>query len=232
MTRPLILDLCCKAGGCAKGYHDAGFDVIGVDFVRQKRFPFPMIVGDGLALDMRLLQRLGVVAIHASPDCQGYTIMRHAKGAKGKPRTIPQFRKVLKATGLPYVIENVMGAGWDMVDPLMLCGSMFGLGAQGHHLQRHRLFETSFAATAPGPCAHAQPVISVFGGHARNRGAASGGRGTRDVWEGGHKAAASQAMGIDWMTLDELSNAIPPAFTQHLGRQLMAHLRDSGRIAA
>jgi DNA (cytosine-5)-methyltransferase 1 len=232
MTRPLILDLCCKAGGAAKGYHDAGFDVIGVDLERQKNFPFPIIVGDALALDRHLLRRLGVAAIHASPDCQGYTIMRHAKGAKGKPRTIPQFRKVLKATGLPYVIENVVEAGWDMIDPIKLCGSMFGLGAQGHQLQRERLFETNFPASAPGPCIHTQPVIGVYGGHARNRSAAHGGRGTKDVWEGGHKVAASQALGIDWMTLEELSNAIPPAFTQHVGLQLLAHLRASGRIAA
>lgn len=228
--KPRLLDLACKAGGCSKGYADAGFEVVGADLTKQRNYPYELMVTDALALDPAWIAA-NFDGVHASPDCQGYTGMRHAPGAKGKPCMIPAFRTLLKATGLPYVIENVVDAGWDMINPLMLCGSMFGLGAQGHQLQRERLFETSFPATAPGPCAHTQPVIGVYGGHARNRAAKYGGRGTKDVWIGGHKAAASEAMGIDWMTLDELSNAIPPAFTHHMGLQLLAHI-NAQRTAA
>ena len=223
MTRPRLLDLACKAGGCSAGYVKAGFDVIGADLVFQRRYPYELIVGDALAMDPAWIAA-NFDAVHASPDCQGYTVLRHAPGAVGKPQTIAAFRALLVATGLPYVIENVEAAAWAMVDPLTLCGSMFGLGAQGCQLHRHRLFESNIVLTPPGGCQHASPVIGVYGGHARIRAASHGGRTTRDVWQGGHKAAASQAMGIDWMTLDELSNAIPPAFTHHLGLQLLAHI--------
>jgi hypothetical protein len=96
-----------------------------------------------------------------------------------------------------------------MIDPICLCGSMFGLGAQGCRLQRHRLFECSFPIAQP-PCQHDErPVIAVYGGHARRRAASAGGRGTKDTWEGGHKRAAAEAMGIDWATLVELRRLFP-----------------------
>ena len=93
------------------------------------------------------------------------------------------------------------------------------LGAQGCQLQRHRLFEASFPLAPPRACAHTEPVIGVYGGQARKRSAKHGGRGTRDAWEGGHRAAASEAMGITWATLNELSEAIPPAYTRWIGTQ-------------
>jgi DNA (cytosine-5)-methyltransferase 1 len=109
---------------------------------------------------------------------------------------------------------------------------MFGLGAQDCQLQRHRLFETSFDLPA-AECRHdARPVIGVYGGHARKRAAKHGGRGTRDVWEGGHKAAASEAMGIDWMTLAEMSEAIPPAYSEFIGRAALAHIQAAQERAA
>lgn len=225
MSRPVLIDLFCKAGGAAEGYYRAGFDVIGVDHDPQPNYPrhCQFIQADVWALTPQFF--MGADAVHASPECQGYTSMRHAKGAKGRPREIGRARAMLAALGLPYVIENVEQAKVDMIEPIRLCGSMFGLGAQGHYLERHRLFESNIAISAPGPCAHKKPVIGIYGGHARNRAAKHGGRGTRDVWEGGHNAAASQALGIDWMTLDELSEAIPPAFTEHLGHQLLAHIQ-------
>jgi DNA (cytosine-5)-methyltransferase 1 len=103
-----------------------------------------------------------------------------------------------------------------MIRPVTLCGSMFGLGAQGCRLQRHRLFECSFEIEQPA-CQHDEkPVIGVYGGHARRRAASAGGRGTKDTWEGGHKAAASEAMGINWATLGEMSEAIPPVYAQFI----------------
>lgn len=223
MTRPLLIDLFCKAGGAAAGYESAGFDVIGVDWNPQPNYPYQFVEADVWALEPSFFAAAD--AVHASPECQGYTALRHAKGAKGRPQEIGRIRRILQGLAVPYVIENVEMAAFDMIEPVKLCGSMFGLGAQGCHLERHRLFESNIAISAPGPCAHKKPVIGIYGGHARNRAAKHGGRGTKDVWEGGHNAAASQALGIDWMTLDELSEAIPPAFTEHLGRQLLAHIQ-------
>lgn len=218
MPKPRLLDLFCAAGGAARGYDLAGFDVVGVDLNHFKRYPYPQITTDALKLDVRFLRTFD--AIHASPPCQGYTEMR-APGQKGAPRLIPQVRKLLKAAGVPYIIENVENARWAMEDPICLCGSMFGLEAEGHQLQRHRLFECSFDVKPPRPCQHRQPVIGVYGGHARNRSVVHGGRGTKDTWLTGHKGAASTALGIDWMTLAEMSESIPPAYTAYLG----VHLR-------
>ena len=220
-----ILDLFCNAGGAGMGYHRAGFEVVGVDLDSQRNYPFAFIQHDALTLDPRFLRSFD--AIHASPPCQGYTGM-NAPGQVGAPRLIDLTRRMLQATGRPYIIENVEGAVWDMRDPITLCGSMFGLGAQGCQLRRHRLFESNIAISAPSPCQHdARPVIGVYGGHARRRAASAGGRGTRDVWEGGHRAAMSEAMGMTWATCAEMSEAIPPAFTEHLGRQLLAHIQSS-----
>lgn len=220
-----ILDLFCNAGGAGMGYARAGFDVVGVDLEPQKNYPFAFIQADvmGPALSVSFMRTFD--AIHASPPCQGYTALRHAPGAKGAPKLIDQVRYVLDDVGLPYIIENVEEARAEMRDPLTLCGSMFGLGAQGCRLQRHRLFESNIPISAPKPCQHDErPVIGVYGGHARRRAASAGGRGTRDVWEGGHRAAMSEAMGMTWATCAEMSEAIPPAYTEHLGRQLIAHI--------
>jgi DNA (cytosine-5)-methyltransferase 1 len=124
-----------------------------------------------------------------------------------------------------WVIENVEGAAWALNAPVLLCGSMFGLGAQGCRTQRHRLFETNFHLAQP-PCRHdARPVIGIYGGHARKRALLAGGRGTRDAWEGGHKQAATAALGIAWMTLAELSESIPPAYAEYIGRAALDHMR-------
>jgi len=223
MNKPKLLDLFCCAGGAGTGYSRAGFEITGVDVVVHKRNPHKVIEADVLTLDPRWIAE-NFDAVHASPPCQGYSVMRHAPGAKGAPRLINHVRDLLNATGLPWVIENVEAAVEEMKNPVLLCGTMFGLGAQGHELQRHRLFETSFPV-APLQCRHTgKPVIGVYGGHARCRSAKHGGRGTKDIWDGGHLSAASEALGIDWMTLSELSEAIPPAYTEYLGWQLRAAL--------
>lgn len=227
-----LLDLFCCAGGATVGYLRAGFEVVGVDLEPQKNYPCAFLQSDALALDVRFLRFFDV--IHASPPCQGYTSMRHAPGAVGAPRLIGAVREMLKASGRPYVIENVEEARGDMVDPITLCGSMFGLGTQGHALRRHRLFESNIPIQPPRPCRHGgQPVVGVYGGHARNRAAKRGGRGTRDTWEGGHKVAMSEAMGgMAWATCAEISEAIPPAYSEHIGRQIVASLRaERGRSA-
>ena len=219
MRKPKALDLFCCAGGASMGLSRAGFDVVGVDIEPHKRYPFTFIQADALTVDLD-----GFDFIWASPPCQGYTAMRHAPGAVGAPKLIDPVRKRLIASGVPWVIENVEEARWAMRDPITLCGSMFDLSAQGCRLQRHRLFECSFPVEPP-PCKHdSRPVIGVYGGHARRRAASAGGRGTKDVWVGGHKVAASAAMGIDWMTLEELSEAIPPVYAEYLGRQARQHI--------
>ena len=219
---PKLLDLFCCAGGASVGYSRAGFEVTGVDLQPQPRYPFEFIRANVLCLDPDWLASFD--AIHASPPCQGYTSMRHAPGARGAPRLIREVRRMLIATGRPYIIENVEEARVEMRDPVRLCGTSFGLGAQGHELHRHRLFESNVALEG-SLCSHTdKPVIGVYGGHARCRSAKHGGRTTRDVWEGGHKAAASEAMGIDWMTLAEMSEGLPPVYTEFLGRQLLARL--------
>lgn len=220
------LDLFCCAGGATRGLQRAGFHVTGVDIKAQPRY-----VGDEFiqadALNCGLGMGVGQVDltqfdfIHASPPCQGYTAMRHAPGAKGAPLLIGDVRTMLQASGVPYCIENVEceEVRRAMRNPIRLCGSMFGLGAQGCQLQRHRLFECSFPVRQL-QCNHNDdlPVIGVYGGHARRRASSAGGRGTRDVWEGGHKRAASGALRIDWMTLAELSEAIPPDYSEYIAQ--------------
>ena len=226
-----LLDLFSCAGGAGAGYAAAGFDVLGVDRERQPRYPHAFLQADVLGLDVRFLRYFD--AIHASPPCQGYSAMRHAPGAKGAPRLIGEVREKLEASGRPYIIENVAEARADMRDPITLCGSMFGLGARGAVLRRHRLFEANFPIHPPGACRHDDgPVVGVYGGHARIRSARHGGRTTRDAWEGGHKPVAAEAMGMDWATLSEMSEAIPPAYTEWLGLLLMRHLRQPARLSA
>lgn len=221
MERKLkALDLFCCAGGAGAGLAAAGFDVTGVDIVNRKRYPFNFILGDAMEVDLS-----GYDLIWASPPCQGYSAMRHAPGAVGAARLIDAVRDRMPRDTM-WVIENVEGAKGEMIDPFTLCGSMFDLGAQGCRLQRHRLFEANFHVSVPD-CSHDdRPVIGVYGGHARKRSAKSGGRGTKDVWEGGHRAAASEALGgVDWMTLSEMSECIPPAYAEHIGKAAIAALR-------
>ena len=188
-TKPRALDLCCKAGGVSVGLHRAGFDVIGVDIEPQPRYPFEFHRADALTYPLD-----GFDFIWASPHCQGYTALRHAPGAKGKPQQIQQFRARMPKDAL-WAIENVEAAAWDMENPILLCGSMFGLGAQNCELQRHRLIMSNFPIPQLAHLHSRRPVIGVYGGHARRRAASAGGRGTRDVWRGGHKAAAWALIG-------------------------------------
>ena len=238
MKRPLLLDLFCGAGGCAVGYHRVGFDVVGVDIKPQPRYPFKFWQGDAIKVlhnithgaashgyDGFLLSEFDV--IHASPPCQAYSVGKQMwKGRLAEdrhPDLVAKTRELLIKSGLPYVIENVVGA--PVENAVVLCGDMFGLG-----VKRHRLFEVSELIPHPVPCRRNHPdyVVSVFGGGALSRtpsGGWSKGRGNfmqKRVHVPHEKAKA--AMGIDWMTRDELSQAIPPVYTEYIGKQLLRQL--------
>lgn len=211
-----VLDLFAGAGGAALGYHRAGFSVTGVDIASQPNFPFDFVQADCLDLSVEYLR--GFDLIHASPPCQAHTALKHAPNGKKHIDLIPPTRKLLQAAGVPYVIENVVGA--PLQGPVTLCGTMFRLGAWDrgvwYKLQRHRIFEASWPIDIPHCCDHAGPCIGVYGGHARTRSVATGGRTTREPWERPQLDLAREAMGIPHMNLKELSQAIPPAFTQHI----------------
>lgn len=210
MTRPLLLDLYCGAGGAAVGYHRAGFDVIGVDINPQPRYPFEYYQGDALTLLPELVDRHQPVAVTGSPPCQDHSSLSARAGKHGTGWLLPATREAFQATGLPYVIENVMGA--DMRPDVILCGGMFDL-----RTYRHRQFELGrFWAMTP---AHPRHVIKTS---TRKR---------RACWDAGMHISVTGdvgtyvgrlAMGIDWMTRRELSQAIPPAYTRFIGEQLLA----------
>jgi DNA (cytosine-5)-methyltransferase 1 len=216
VTGPRLLDLFCGAGGAGTGYHQAGFEVVGVDIRPQPRYPFEFIQADCLALDPAFVASFG--AVHASPPCQAHCDLKHMHNAKVHVDLVPGTRAMLRKSGLPYVIENVEGA--PLINPSVLCGTMFGLGSDDAELWRHRLFETSFAPLLPPPCQHRRKprVIGVYGGHGRDR------RRTVNTQDYSTEQRR-EAMGINWMTGAELSQAIPPAYTKFIGEHLLSLLR-------
>jgi len=221
VSRPRLLDLFCGAGGAAAGYHRAGFDVVGVDIAPQPNYPFEFVQAD--ALEMAEGARADFDAIHASPPCQAYSTMgqRFPETQADHPDLIAPTRALLEQSGLPYVIENVMGARREMHSPYRLCGSSFGL-----RLQRHRLFETNFPMLVP-QCQHTGDEIPVYGKlDGRRLWTRSDGSELRSART---LAEASDAMGIDWMTWDELTQAIPPAYTEHIGSYLYRTVCDTAQ---
>lgn len=212
--RPKLLDMFCAAGGAAMGYHQAGFDVVGVDINPQPNYPFEFIQSDCLGLDAAFLGQFS--AIHASPPCQKHT---RKTATWGRKRThwidhqdlIPQTREMLTASGLPFVIENVEGAPLNTT--VMLCGTQFGL-----RIIKHRQFETNFPVTPPTwGCDHSD-VYNPWSGKGRSAEAFRAAQGTPWIPMGG---GASRKAGIT----GDLFNAIPPAFTEYLGRQMLAHMQ-------
>lgn len=213
-ARPRLLDLFCGGGGAAMGYHRAGFDVVGVDCAPQPRYPFLFIRED--ALDLLELGAEWIAdtfaAIHASPPCQRYSVTASLHDVE-YPDLVARVRGLLDATGLPWVIENVVGA--PLTNCVTLCGSSFGLG-----VRRHRRFETNFTVWNPPVCRHdlqPEPIDVTGGGPTKpGRTRTSGGvsRKPRNL------AEAGAAMGVDWMTRAELNEAVPPAFTEFVGSAL------------
>lgn len=184
------------------------------------------------AIDFALRYAGNYDAIHASPPCQLYSITNAAK--RDYPDLVAPTREALVATGLPYVIENVEGA--PLLDPLLLCGSMFDMTARDTdgrllRLERHRLFESNVPLTAPSACRHDMRVLvaGVYGG-ARSRSDKSAVMHRLDARRnrgGGYVPplqVQKELIGIDWMTGKGLSQAIPPAYTEHIGRQLLLAL--------
>jgi len=205
-----LLDLFCGAGGASMGYHMAGFDVTGVDLKHGKRYPFTYIRGDVMEIvkDLDFLRSFDV--IHASPPCQTFSATKHLRNAQGKGTDkqdlVEPVRDALKVAGMPYIIENVVNA--PLIDPILLCGSAFGL-----KVRRHRLFESTFdlKGTICNHKAQGKPV-GIYGS-------------MRDeIPNGGHTAKtmaeASESMGIHHMIWTELVEAIPPAYTKYIGDQV------------
>lgn len=209
MEMPVLLDLCCKAGGCTRGYQQAGFRVVGLDIEPQ-----PHYCGDEF-IQMDALTYLATAnldryaAIHASPPCQGYSETRRLH-RKDHPMLIEPVRALLKMSGKPYVIENVKGA--PLINPVLLVGSMFGL-----RTMRPRLFECSF----PVPFQLAPPPAAK---HAKMGRPPREGEYVHVVGHMSNVAYCREAMGIDWMTQAELAKAIPPAYTQYIGERLVEHI--------
>ena len=218
MTRPLLLDLFCCEGGAATGYHRAGFDVIGVDIDPQPNYPFPFVQADALNPPFDLTR---FDAIHASPPCQAYSTITADQSRH--PRLIGPIRDLLRSTGLPYVIENVEGARLELDHPVRLCGSGFGL-----RVRRHRYFETNWTLWGM-PCVH--------GGQGRPTGVYGYPQNHEYLRpDGTHRGAkatsiddARDAMGMPWASWNGCTQAIPPAYTEHIGRQLLEHI---GEVAA
>ena len=220
MTRPRLLDLFCGAGGAAMGYHRAGFEVVGVDIAPQPRYPFEFVQGDALAFLARYERRAWWAAAHASPPCQFFTAYKRRKGvAVDAVNLIPDTRTLLRGAGLPYMIENVEPARGHLLDPVMCCGTSLGVD-----IRRHRLFESNVALTGIA-CSHLEQAVRSPGyPQATNR---TNRRATIEVGVRRIPLATQQRhMGIDWMTREELSQAIQPAYTEHIGRQLLEHLQE------
>jgi DNA (cytosine-5)-methyltransferase 1 len=209
--KPRLLDLFCGAGGAAMGYHRAGFEVVGVDINPQPHYPFEFHQADALTFPLE-----GFDAIHASPPCQLFSRAKHLRDAQGGKASavnlIPQTRALLQGTGLPWVIENVPGAP---LQGVTLCGSTFGL-----RVRRHRVFEASGQLLRHGECRHREQGRPVGVYHIMNDHVPQGGTTARTLEEG------QEAMGIDWMTWKELKEAIPPAYTEWIGTQLLAALSE------
>lgn len=235
MRRPRLLDLFCGAGGSAMGYHRVGFDIVGVDNKPQPNYPFPFVQAD--ALDWLGEWVLGghelFEAVHASPPCQV-----HVRGMRAVNRGIgrdddhvdlvPDTRQLLRETGLPYVIENVVSARLE--HPVVLCGTSLGLP-----LRRHRLFESNVPLMVP-PCAHGLHTEKKYWQGDRSRRLPDGTReyvgddrgGSTVVQVYGHAGGKEHwpaAMGIDWMTSAEMAQAIPPAYTELVGGFLLQHAK-------
>lgn len=218
MSKPLLLDLFCGAGGCSEGYRRAGFDVVGVDINPQPRYPFEFIQTDAINYLRHLSRPNGLVAefaaIHASPPCQDHSPLRSVAGEHGTGWMLDATRQLLSTLEVPTVIENVMGA--EMRRDVVLCADRhFGL-----RTVRHRQFEIEgFAVSQPfHPKGHSAPTST---------------KKRRACWDAGMLISVTgdigttigrAALGIDWMNGNELSQAIPPAYTEYIGGYLMVEV--------
>ena len=207
MSRPKLLDLFCCQGGASAGYVVAGFDVVGVDLSPQPRYPYRFILADALLY----LEYMGGFydAIHASPPCQAHTRAQKLQG-NDHPDLIAPVRELLSSRTSPWVIENVPGS--PLKDPTELCGAMFGL-----ETYRHRLFESNVSLVAPEHPEHVARTTKM--GRAPVDGEFMHIVGNFSGVERGRRV-----MGMPWASRDGLREAIPPAYTEFIGRQLLEAL--------
>jgi len=215
------------------GLHRAGFEVVGVDIRPQPNYPFEFHQADALTYPLD-----GFDFIWASPPCQAHTALKVMKNARKHEDLIPQTRAKLEASGLPYVMENVFGAPLLPDRTFMLCGTMFGLASGDGDLRRHRYFETNMAIPLTPECNHARPkTIGIYGSKVRDialeKRHYSKDKATRGAPVGVvlPKEVGFEAMDIHWMSQAELSQAIPPAYSEFIGRAAIDHL-ESMRAAA
>lgn len=215
------LDLFSCAGGASAGLVRAGFDVVGVDINPQPRYPWRFIQADALTLSLDFIRSFDFV--WASPPCQFATAYKRKTKADGSswvgesPNLIPQTRELLTAAGVPFVIENVDQklVRAELIDPVRLCGSSFGLD-----VRRHRLFEAhGFELTGP-PCDHSwqTPRFPPAGNRTNLRKTVEVG-----VWRIPMDVQYRAMGGLEWMERRELSQAIPPAYSEHIGRAFLTH---------
>lgn len=210
-----LLDLFCCQGGAAAGYVEAGFEVVGVDIAPQPLYPYPFHLADALTFPLD-----GFDVVHASPPCQGYSSMSNRYGS-AELELIGAVRERLAAAGVPYVIENVCGARSHMVEPIMLHGGMFGLP-----LWRPRLFESSEALVSPPKAPRPRNAVAVYGRREDRRRLWDRKDGT--TLYAASLAEARVAMGMPWADWQGVREAIPPAYTEHIGRQLAELLTVEG----
>ena len=216
---PRLLDLFCGAGGAAMGYHRAGFEVVGVDINPQPRYPFEFHQTDALTFPLD-----GFDVIHASPPCQRYSAATAVNGTGNRhPALIGATRR--RICGLPYVIENVPRS--PLHNPVLVCGVVLGLWLGRYVLRRHRLFESNLPIEGTGcGCRIGRKrvgvTLGVYGG-----GPTEKARCLKSKNPGGgrpQKATVEQAreiMGMPWALKRELNEAIPPAYTEWIGRQIL-----------
>lgn len=211
------LDLFCCAGGASAGLVSAGFEVVGVDREPQPEYPYKFVQADAHTFPLD-----GFDFVWASPPCQGFTAYRRRHGhVRPCENQIPQTRERLRASGIPHIIENVEGA--PLENPITLCGSMFGLD-----VRRHRCFESSFPLPQP-ECDHSVWTPRFPGATNRRKNS------RKTVEVGVYRIPLDvqrRAMGIGWMSLGKLSQAIPPAYAEWLGLQARLHIMTQRRAAA
>lgn len=230
--RARLLDLFCGAGGASRGYHDAGFAVVGVDINPQPNYPYEFHQADALEVLAGACSTWSAWlddsfdTIHASPPCQAFTAYRRTGRVGDYPDLIAETRELLDATRLPWVMENVQGAPLD--DSVLLCASMLDPAAL---IRRHRLFETNWEMQPPWqPCRHRLQAAKLYpGGRSKAKTGSSRGlvRSTMEIGSWDIPLEDQKyAMDVDWdVTLEELSEMVPPAYTEFIGQQLIQHAR-------